>query len=67
MNQYEVVFSMFNIIRKNETDYMDTKNHFSNCRKFINGNTSEEAWNIFKKEQYKAGWHVITVQEITES
>lgn len=64
MNEYEVTFSMFNIIRKDEIDYIDTKNHFSNCRKFISGNTAKEAWNTFKKEQYKIGWHVIKIQEI---
>lgn len=67
MNEYEVTFSMFNIVRKYGLDYIDTKNHFSNCRKIIIGRCSQEAWYNFKKEQYKIGWHVVKMQEIIES
>lgn len=61
MKEYNIVFSMFQIVGENK---ISTKNHFSNCTATIQGETYEEALASFKEDNRKSGWHVVTLEEI---
>jgi hypothetical protein len=52
MNSYKISFSMFQII----DGKISSKNHFSNCKATIKGNTFEDAVETFKEEKLNEGW-----------
>ncbi|MGG1147056.1 hypothetical protein [Bacillus wiedmannii] len=61
MNAYEITFSMFLIIDGNK---ISRKNHFSNCKDIIKGDTYEEALKAFKEKKRNEGWFVVTLKDI---
>lgn len=61
MNEYNIIFSMFLIVDENK---ISLKNHFSNCKATIKGDTYEEALKSFKEEKRNEGWYVATLEEI---
>lgn len=54
MNKYKISYSMFPI----ENNKISSKNHFSNCKSTIEGNTFDEAVAKFKEQKLKEGWAV---------
>ena len=54
MNKYKITYSLFPI----ENNKITSKNHFSNCRSTIEGNTFDEAVEKFKEQKLKEGYAV---------
>lgn len=50
MNSYKISYSLFNKDK--------VKEHFSNCRSTIQGETFEDAVEKFKQQKLKEGWLV---------
>lgn len=61
MNEYNIIFSMFKLVGENK---ISTKEHFSNCRGTIRGNTFREAYDSFIEEKRNEGWYAVGIRDI---
>lgn len=52
---------MFKLVGENK---ISTKEHFSNCRGTIRGNTFREAYDSFIEEKRNEGWYAVGIRDI---